>query len=146
MKIKVNDTQYDIEIRGNKVKVNNDKELVVTQLNKDEIRIGDKTFQLDFVGEGDPSFMIINGMVYIVSKESLIHASFKEIKAPIGGRIVSVLADVGSIVKNGQVLFVLEAMKMENRLICPISGKRIKEIKVVKGQSVMTGDVLLRFE
>ena len=146
MKIKVNDTQYDIEIIGNKVKVNDDKELVVTQLNKDEIRIGDKTFQLDFVGEGDPSFMIINGMVYIVSKESLIHTSSKEIKAPIGGRIVSVLAEVGSMVKHGQVLFVLEAMKMENRLICPISEKRIKEIKVVKGQSVMSGEILLRFE
>ncbi len=51
MKIKVNDTQYDVEISGNKVKVNNDKELVVTQLNKDELKIGDKTFQLDFAGE-----------------------------------------------------------------------------------------------
>lgn len=146
MKIKVNDTQYDIEIRGNKVKVNNDKELVVTQPNADEIKIEDKTYHLDFVGEGEPSIMIINGMVYTVSKESLIHASLKEIRAPIGGRIVNILVEVGSIAKKGQVLLVLEAMKMENRLICPISGKRIKEIKVVTGQSVRTGEVLLRFE
>jgi biotin carboxyl carrier protein len=37
-------------------------------------------------------------------------------------------------------------MEMENRLLCPVNGKKAKEIKVVKGQSVMTGEVLLSFE
>ena len=146
MKIKVNDTPYNIEIVGDKVRVNNDKELIVKQLNPDELEINDKSFHLDFVGEGEPSIMIINGMVYIVSKESPIHASFKEIKAPIGGRIAKILVNVGAEVRKEQVLFVLEAMKMENRLLCPVNGKKVKEIKVVKGQSVMTGEVLLSFE
>jgi len=146
MKIKVNDTQYNIEIVGDKVRVNNDKEFIVKQLNSDELKINEKLFHLDFAGEGEPSIMIINGMVYTVSKESLIHASVREIKAPIGGRIVKILVNVGGIVLKDQVLFVLEAMKMENRLLCPVSGKKVKEIKVVKGQSVMTGEVLLLFE
>jgi biotin carboxyl carrier protein len=146
MKIKVNDTQYNIEIIGDKVRVNNDKELTVKQMNSDELKINEKLFHLDFAGEGEPSIMIINGMVYTVSKESPIHASFKEIKAPIAGRIVKILVDVGSVVLKDQVLFVLEAMKMENRLLCSVSGKKVKEIKVVKGQSVMTGEVLLLFE
>lgn len=146
MKIKVNDTLYNIEIVGDKVKVNNDEELVVKQLNPDELEINDKSFHLDFAGEGEPSIMIINGMVYTVSKESPIHASFKEIKAPIGGRIVKILVNIGAEVRKDQVLFVLEAMKMENRLLCPVNGKKVKEIKVVKGQSVMTGEVLLSFE
>ena len=146
MKIKVNDTQYNIEIVGDKVRVNNDKELTVKQINSDELKINEKLFHLDFAGEGEPSIMIINGMVYIVSKESPIHASFKEIKAPIAGRIVKILVNVGNEVRKEQVLFVLEAMKMENRLLCPASGKKVKEIKVVKGQSVMTGEVLLIFE
>ena len=146
MKIKVNDTQYTVEIVGDKVRVNNDKELIVKQLNSDELKINEKLFHLDFTGEGEPSIMIINGMVYTISKESPIHASFKEIKAPIGGRIVKILTDVGSVVLKDQVLFVLEAMKMENRLLCPVGGKKVKEIKVVKGQSVMTGEVLLIFE
>ena len=90
--------------------------------------------------------MIINGMAYTVSKESPIHASFKEIKAPIGGRIAKILVNIGTEVRKEQVLFVLEAMKIENRLLCPVNGKKVKEIKVVKGQSVMTGEVLLRFE
>ena len=33
---------------------------------------------------------------------------------------------------------------MENRLLCPVNGKKVKEIKVVKGQSVMTGEVPLK--
>ena len=146
MKIKVNDTQYNIEIVGDKVRVNNDKELIIKQINSDELKINEKLFHLDFVGEGEPSILIINGMVYTVSKESPIHASFKEIKAPISGRIVKILVDVGSVVLKDQVLFVLEAMKMENRLLCPASEKKVKEIKVVKGQSVMTGEVILLFE
>ena len=85
-------------------------------------------------------------MDYTVSKESPIHASFKEIKAPIGGRIAKILVNIGTEVRKEQVLFVLEAMKIENRLLCQLMEKKVKEIKVVKGQSVMTGEVLLRFE
>ena len=64
----------------------------------------------------------------------------------IPGRIVKILVDVGAVVKKDQVLFVLEAMKMENRLLSPVSGKKVKEIKVVKGQSIMTDEVLLILE
>jgi hypothetical protein len=55
--------------------------LIIKQLNPDELEINDKSFHLDFVGEGEPSIVIINGIVYTVLKESPIHASFKEIKA-----------------------------------------------------------------
>ena len=64
----------------------------------------------------------------------------------IPGRIVKILVDVGAVAKKDQVLFVLEAMKMENRLLSPVSGKKVKEIKVVKGQSIMTDEVLLILE
>jgi hypothetical protein len=47
MKIKVNDTPYNIEIVGDKVRVNNDIELTVKQLNPDELEINDKSFHLD---------------------------------------------------------------------------------------------------
>ena len=47
MKIKVNDTQYTVEIVGDKVRVNYDIELIVKQLNPDELEINDKSFHLD---------------------------------------------------------------------------------------------------
>src|SRR6476620_4890455 len=129
MKIKVNDTPYNIEIVGDKVRVNNEKELIVKQLNPDELEINDKSFHLDFVGEGEPSIMIINGMAYTVSKESPIHASFKEIKAPIGGRIAKILVNIGTEVRKEQVLFVLEAMKIEIDYYAQLMEKRLKKLK-----------------
>ena len=145
MKIKVNETTYDIEIFGEKVKVN-DKELMVKS-NQDNITIEGKTFHLDFVEEGEreSSLMIIDGMTYLVSKSSLTHTTLKEIKTPISGKIIDVFAEDGSKVKEGQVLIVLEAMKMEIQIKSHTTGT-IKEIKASKGQSVKIGEILVKFE
>jgi oxaloacetate decarboxylase (Na+ extruding) subunit alpha len=146
MKIKVNGTSYDIEIMQQKVKVNNIQELdMVASIDEEKIMIDGKTYHLDFVEEGEQSLMIINGMTYLVSKASLIHSSLHELKAPITGKVVDILTTSGVDIKEGQVLIVLEAMKMEIQIKSLVS-KRIKEIKVSKGQSVKTGDVLVDFE
>jgi pyruvate carboxylase subunit B len=125
MKIKVNGTIYDIEIIGEKVKVN-DKELMVKS-NQDNITIEGKTFHLDFAEEGESSLMIIDGMTYLVSKSSLTHTTLKEIKTSISGKIIDVFTEDGSKVKEGQVLIVLEAMKMEIQIKSHTTGT-IKEI------------------
>jgi biotin carboxyl carrier protein len=143
MKIKVNETTYDIEIIGEKVKIN-DKELMVKS-NQDNITIEGKTFHLDFSEEGESSLMIIDGMTYLVSKSSLTHTTPKETKTPISGKIIDVFAVEGSEVKEGQILIVLETMKMEIQIKSHTTGM-IKEIKASKGQSVKTGEVLLTFE
>jgi biotin carboxyl carrier protein len=89
--------------------------------------------------------MIINGMAYLVSKNSLTEKISAEVRAPISGRVIDVLVNKGSKVKVGQVMIVLEAMKMENEIKSPAS-KWIKDINVSKGQSVKTGDVLVTFD
>ena len=68
-------------------------------------------------------------MDYTVSKESPIHASFKEIKAPIGGRIAKILVNIGTEVRKEQVLFVLEAMKIEIDYYAQLMEKRLKKLK-----------------
>ena len=68
-------------------------------------------------------------MAYTVSKESPIHASFKEIKAPIGGRIAKILVNIGTEVRKEQVLFVLEAMKIEIDYYAQLMEKRLKKLK-----------------
>jgi biotin carboxyl carrier protein len=143
MKIEVNGTMYDIEHVGEKVWVNN-KELMI-KLNEDKIIIEGNTFYIDFVEDGEPSLMIINGMAYIASKISLTDESIKEIKIPISGKITDVFVRAGSEVKEGVVLAALQAMKMENQIKSPRNGK-IKEIKVSKDQSVKAGEILVTFE
>ncbi|HET7148546.1 MAG TPA: biotin/lipoyl-containing protein [Candidatus Nitrosopolaris sp.] len=143
MKIEVNGTMYDIEHVGEKVWVNN-KELMI-KLNKDKIIIEGNAFYVDFVEDGEPSLMIINGVAYLVSKISLTNESIKEIKIPISGKITDVFVRAGSEVREGSVLAALQAMKMENQIKSPRSGK-IKEIKVSKDQSVKTGEILVTFE
>jgi biotin carboxyl carrier protein len=67
------------------------------------------------------------------------------IQAPMPGLVVNVLLEVGASVEQGQAVIVLEAMKMENDLVSPITGT-IKEIKVGKGQTVDQGAVLVLVE
>ena len=142
-KIKVNETIYDIEIIGDKVIVDG-KEIEVN-VNENQILIKGDIFNIDFIEEGNPSIMIINGMVYVVTKGNLGYLSVKEIKAPMHGKIVNILVNEGDHVNNGQVLIVLEAMKMENQIKSPRKGT-IKNIKIVNDQSVKIGDTLLIFE
>ena len=144
MKIKVNNNLYDVEIAGNENIRVNGREIIVKSRD-DCITIDGTEFHLDFEEEGDPSLMIINGMAYLVSKNSLTEKISAEVRAPISGRVIDVLVNKGSKVKVGQVMIVLEAMKMENEIKSPAS-RWIKDINVSKGQSVKTGDVLVTFD
>ncbi|MEM3506982.1 MAG: acetyl-CoA carboxylase biotin carboxyl carrier protein subunit, partial [Candidatus Bathyarchaeia archaeon] len=67
------------------------------------------------------------------------------IKAPMDGTITRVEKKLGDKVSIGEVLLVLEAMKMENEICAPKSGV-IKELNVSKGASVRQGDVLAVIE
>ena len=64
------------------------------------------------------------------------------VKAPMPGTILKVNATVGASVKKGDVLCVLEAMKMENDICAPQDGT-VASVNVQKGASVNTDDVLV---
>ena len=143
MKIKVNETYYNIEVIGEKVSING-KEIDI-QVEEGKIIIEDNIFNIDFVEEGDPSIMIINGMVHVISKNNQEFFSIREIKAPMNGKIIKILVNEGDQVNNGQVLVVLVAMKMENQIKSP-RKRTIKHIRIVNDQSVRISDILLTFE
>ncbi|MGN0525809.1 MAG: biotin/lipoyl-containing protein [Acutalibacteraceae bacterium] len=63
------------------------------------------------------------------------------VKAPMPGTILAVKKSVGDAVKAGDVILVLEAMKMENDIVAPCDGT-VKSINTPKGSSVKTDDVL----
>ena len=64
------------------------------------------------------------------------------VTAPIPGKVLSLVVKVGDSVTAGQVVAIVEAMKMENNLVSPINGK-VKEIRVTKDSDVSTGDVIM---
>lgn len=65
------------------------------------------------------------------------------ITAPLPGTVLDLKVATGDHVKTGQVLLVLEAMKMENEIVAPKDGT-VEEILVKKGSAVTTGDPLVR--
>lgn len=68
-------------------------------------------------------------------------ASSDKVAAPMPGNIISVGIKQGDSVKQGDLLFVLEAMKMENEIFAQKTGK-VVEVNVSAGVAVNAGDVL----
>ena len=69
-------------------------------------------------------------------------AAGTKVESPMPGTIVDIKAPVGTAVKEGDVVLILEAMKMENEITAPCSGT-IAQVAVEKGQQVNSGDLLL---
>lgn len=99
----------------------------------------------------------VNGTVYpvalrdkldlVLEKLGIDQKSQKQnddIKAPMPGLILNVMANEGDEVKKGDSLFILEAMKMENVIKSPIDGV-ISEIAVSVGDSVDKNRILCKF-
>jgi len=65
-----------------------------------------------------------------------------KVNAPMPGKILAVKTSVGAAVKKGDVVLVLEAMKMENEIVAPQDGT-VASIAVSVGASVESGEVML---
>jgi len=104
----------------------------------------------------------VNGKVYEVELESVTEtqgsiavapqaapaaaapaaAGDQEVKAPMAGTILDVKVAVGAQVKKGQVVAILEAMKLENEVVSTADGT-VKQVLVNKGQAVTNQQVLV---
>ena len=71
-----------------------------------------------------------------------VPAGASTIKAPMPGKVLDVKVRAGEAVKKGQVLLILEAMKMQNEIMAPADGT-VSDIRVSANQSVKTGDVMV---
>lgn len=67
------------------------------------------------------------------------------IKAPLPGLIIEVKVNIGDTVGVGDVLLIIETMKMENNITSPVAGA-VKEVKVSNGESVTEGAPLIVIE
>ena len=74
--------------------------------------------------------------------QKAVSADGLKVTAPMPGIILSVPVSEGSFVKVGDVLVVLEDMKMENEIVAPSDGT-VKQVLAQKGSTVNTDEVLL---
>jgi biotin carboxyl carrier protein len=116
--IKIGQREYPIEILEKEEEV--------------EIRVGEKEFSFKKEKE------------IFLAKTKIEKKEFKEkrILAPIAGTISEIFVKEGDFVKEGQKIFLLSAMKMENEILSDFEGK-VKKIFVKKGESVKKDQTLL---
>jgi biotin carboxyl carrier protein len=115
--ITVNDVPYEVEVEG--IATN------PTRMKVSEIEAPKKK-------SGEP----------VVKPSETSSSSSYAFKSPLPGTILEIKASEGAAVKAGDLLLVLEAMKMENNIEADRDGI-IETIKIKKGDSVLEGDVLL---
>jgi len=115
-----------------------------------------KKYMLDVIEKNQNKYTImINGVWHSFSVEtptSLKRRRFLEqqgeasssvaIEAPMPGKIIDILVEEGSDVKEGEPIIILEAMKMQNEILSHVSGV-VKSVEVRKGDSVMKDDIMI---
>lgn len=102
------------------------------------VKINSNLYQVQISNKLD---VLIKDMGLSLSANQIIN----EVKAPMPGMILDVMAEVGQEVKEGDNLLVLEAMKMENTIMAPRDAV-IKSINVKKGKTVSKNEVLIEME
>jgi pyruvate carboxylase subunit B len=144
-------TTYKIVVDGNSILVNGQP--FVVGFEGERVLVDDTPY--DVTLEGDQ--VVAGGIAYALSVEGLEEEPAGPRGAPVGvagegavtaimpGKIIRLLVAEGDTVAEGDVICILEAMKMENELKAPKSGT-VKAIHVGPGQDVESGAVLAEIE
>ena len=115
------------------------------------LRIEDKTYTVYSAAQGDQRFVQVDAADYSLTIPSAKSTRRKtsstgdELTAQMPGQVMAVLVAAGDTVTRGQTLLVLEAMKMEIRVIAPEEGQ-IRQVFVQTGAVVERGQKLVLFE
>ncbi|WP_114751453.1 acetyl-CoA carboxylase biotin carboxyl carrier protein subunit [Pleomorphovibrio marinus] len=161
--IKINDDTFGAQIEGGKIMVDKqsvDWDLVQIKTNFYHLLAGGGSYTLEVLSwdKANKSLTLaLNNKIAVLSikteqdllleKLGLNHLKqqqISDITAPMPGLILDVQVKEGQNVEKGEILLVLEAMKMENALKSPQSGE-IKKVLVSPGQGVEKNQLLVQF-
>ena len=151
----IDDTIYSIEIKGNEILVNGYP--LTVEWDENTLRVNDTAHVVELVGDQ----ALVDGIAYSFAVEwpmdnlgsataagdapADVEASEGSVKAIMPGKVVRIDVQEGDDIQKGQVVAVLEAMKMENELNAPISGV-VKEIFVSPGANVEQDQLIVDIE
>jgi len=122
--IKINGNQYEVEVE--EVREDNSSSNTIESVSKPVQSVAGKKPE-----EAESA-----------AKDAAVPAGASTVIAPMPGTILKVNVSVGDMVKKGQVLLILEAMKMENEIVAA-GDSTVATVNVSKGSSVNAGDVLV---
>ena len=125
------------------------------------LSVNNKLCQIEIdIAENTPSFITLDGLTFEIDTtdetkkllkkfiqqiETEGGSGIKHVKAPMPGMVVKIIAEVGALVKKGDKVIIIEAMKMENALSSPVTGI-VKTIKAKEGTAVEKDAVLIEIE
>ena len=105
------------------------------------VTINDKVYEVE-VEKGKANLIRTTAVAAAPAPAAAAAAGTTPVNSPMPGTILDVKVAVGQAVKEGELVCILEAMKMENEIYAPCSGS-IAQVLVTKGQSVDTGTPLV---
>jgi acetyl-CoA carboxylase biotin carboxylase subunit len=151
----IKNNEYQFEISG--VKYNST--LKAIHNNKIEFFIND-IFHTAYISEDLKcnASLSYSGFIFSLVRKDILHkdtATFRiedfiesgnTINSPMPGKVIKINVNEGDTVKKGDVLLIIEAMKMENSIVCPKETAVVESVNVKTGQMVATSMALLVFK
>ena len=158
--LEIDDVQADVSLDGSSFEWNGEKhEPIIEQPEPGlyVVMLKGRVFRCELLVKGEGHYEIdVNGHLFNARVRDLKHlgkgkvseggvSGRVELTAPMPGKVVRILRDVGDEVQSGEGVLVVEAMKMQNEMQSPRAGK-VVEVRVQVGQTVNAGDVLAVIE
>lgn len=136
--ITINDKRYEVEVEKGEVEI-----VSSVEIEHEVTKIKDMAYIQAATTKTDTN---INITEIQEPASEMANVTGKEVvRAPIAGEIIYIKVGVGSVVKKGDTLLLLEAMKMENEILANIDGI-VADVKVSKGTKVSYNEILVIFK
>ncbi len=115
--------------------------------NQVQVTVNGKAYnvEIDHETSAAPTIKTVVAAPAASAAPTAVSATQAKITAPLPGNITKILVSVGQSVKKGDVVMIMEAMKMENNIVAEADGK-VKSIGAQLGQAVNQGDMLVELE
>lgn len=164
LQININNTAFVLETKSNTVLVNGkpaNADVVKLGLNKYHILLNNDSYTIELLEKdetGKNLQIMVNGtkqtvkikdkydnLLQQLGMDKLMGKKNNLVKAPMPGLVLRIMAEPGMVVKKGDGLLVLEAMKMENIIKAEADGI-IKKVNIAEKQAVEKNAILLELE
>lgn len=107
-----------------------------------KVKVNNKVYEVQVESVTESNEKISAPQAPVAPQAAPVAGAGQVVNAPMAGTINAVKVAVGQAVKKGDVLCVLEAMKLENDIVCPCDGT-VTSVLVSKGQAVTSGQKIV---